>query len=178
MVVGIAVGCVAAGLSGQFHLHSLGEHSVSPADAVFPFGFQLNSAILCRSPWCRWFLYSGGGGRSDANSLISQQSIDDHAFRNRLKGGIPADGVSCMVAAMLCAFPNTTFAQNNGVIQMTGVASRWRRTLHWRDSDPAWTVSPGGRNRCGRSRRRCWGAPMMVMFGCVVAGIRLLPRPC
>ena len=30
-----------------------------------------------------------------------------------------------MVAAMLCAFPNTTFAQNNGVIQMTGVASRY-----------------------------------------------------
>lgn len=26
---------------------------------------------------------------------------------------------------MLCAFPNTTFAQNNGVIQMTGVASRY-----------------------------------------------------
>ncbi len=34
VVVGIAVGCIAAGLSGQFHLHSPGRHSVSPADAV------------------------------------------------------------------------------------------------------------------------------------------------
>ena len=64
-------------------------------------------------------------GDLTANSLISQQSVDDRAFRNRLKGGILADGVSCMVAAMLCAFPNTTFAQNNGVIQLTGVASRY-----------------------------------------------------
>ena len=36
-----------------------------------------------------------------------------------------ADGISCMLAAIFSAFPNTTFAQNNGVIQMTGVASRY-----------------------------------------------------
>ena len=35
------------------------------------------------------------------------------------------DGVSCMIAATFSAFPNTTFAQNNGVIQLTGVASRF-----------------------------------------------------
>lgn len=36
-----------------------------------------------------------------------------------------ADGISCLLAATFSAFPNTTFAQNNGVIQMTGVASRY-----------------------------------------------------
>ena len=30
-----------------------------------------------------------------------------------------------MIAATFSAFPNTTFAQNNGVIQLTGVASRY-----------------------------------------------------
>jgi xanthine permease XanP len=36
-----------------------------------------------------------------------------------------ADGVSSMLAALFNSFPSTTFAQNNGVIQLTGVGSRY-----------------------------------------------------
>ncbi len=70
---------------------------------------------------------------------------------------------------------NTTFAQNNGVIQMTGVASRYVGRyigviLILLGLFPRWA------NCCGRSRRRCWGATM-VMFGCVVAaGIRIITQ--
>lgn len=124
VVVGIAVGCIAAGLSGQFHLHSLGD-TLFRLPTLFPFGFQFNSAIFLPVALVSLVCILEAVGDLTANSLISQQSVDDRAFRNRLKGGILADGVSCMVAAMLCAFPNTTFAQNNGVIQMTGVASRY-----------------------------------------------------
>lgn len=124
MVVGIAVGCIAAGLSGQFHLHSL-DDTLFRLPTLFPFGFQFNSAIFLPVALVSLVCILEAVGDLTANSLISQQSVDDRAFRNRLKGGILADGVSCMVAAMLCAFPNTTFAQNNGVIQMTGVASRY-----------------------------------------------------
>lgn len=124
VVVGIAVGCIAAGLSGQFHLHSLGD-TLFRLPTLFPFGFQFNSAIFLPVALVSLVCILEAVGDLTANSLISQQSVDDCAFRNRLKGGILADGVSCMVAAMLCAFPNTTFAQNNGVIQMTGVASRY-----------------------------------------------------
>ena len=42
----------------------------------------------------------------------------------RIKGGILADGINSGLAAIFNTFPNTTFSQNNGVIQMTGVASR------------------------------------------------------
>ncbi len=77
---------------------------------------------------------------------------------------------------MLCAFPNTTFAQNNGVIQMTGGGQPLCRTLHWRDSDPAWTVSPGGRTAAADPGAGAGGATM-VMFGCVVAaGIRIITQ--
>ena len=34
------------------------------------------------------------------------------------------DGVNSLLAAVFNTFPNTTFSQNNGVIQLTGVASR------------------------------------------------------
>lgn len=155
VVVGIAVGCIAAGLSGQFHLHSLGD-TLFRLPTLFPFGFQFNSAIFLPVALVSLVCILEAVGDLTANSLISQQSVDDRAFRNRLKGGILADGVSCMVAAMLCAFPNTTFAQNNGVIQMTGVASRYVGRyigviLILLGLFPRWA------NCCGRSRRRCWG---------------------
>ena len=43
----------------------------------------------------------------------------------RIKGGILGDGVNSFIAALFNTFPNTTFSQNNGVIQMTGVGSRY-----------------------------------------------------
>ena len=124
VVVGMAVGCAAAALSGSFQLKGVGDVWFR-LPQLFPFGFQFNSAIFLPIALVSLVCILEAVGDLTANCLISQQSIDNEAFRSRLKGGILADGISCMVAAMLCAFPNTTFAQNNGVIQMTGVASRY-----------------------------------------------------
>jgi xanthine permease XanP len=57
--------------------------------------------------------------------MLSRQPISGPSYIARLKSGVLGDGVSCMIAATFSAFPNTTFAQNNGVIQLTGVASRY-----------------------------------------------------
>jgi xanthine permease XanP len=124
VVVGIAVGCIAAALAGKFHFNGLGD-TWFRLPALFPFGFQFNGAIFLPVALVSLVCILEAVGDLTANCLISHQPIDDSAFRSRLKGGILADGISCMIAAMLCAFPNTTFAQNNGVIQMTGVASRF-----------------------------------------------------
>jgi NCS2 family nucleobase:cation symporter-2/xanthine permease XanP len=35
-----------------------------------------------------------------------------------------SDAVTCLVSGLIGSFPSTTYAQNNGVIQITGVASR------------------------------------------------------
>lgn len=43
----------------------------------------------------------------------------------RLKGGVLANGLNSMVSAIFNTFPNSCFGQNNGVIQLTGVASRY-----------------------------------------------------
>jgi xanthine permease XanP len=64
-------------------------------------------------------------GDLTANCMIARQPISGPSYISRLKGGVLGDGVSCMIAATFSAFPNTTFAQNNGVIQLTGVASRY-----------------------------------------------------
>lgn len=124
VVAGIAVGCIAAALSGHFHPAPLGDVWFR-LPALFPFGFHFNWSIFLPIALVSLICILEAVGDLTANCLISQQPIDNAAFRTRLKGGILADGLSCLIAAALCSFPNTTFAQNNGVIQMTGVASRY-----------------------------------------------------
>ncbi len=88
MVVGIAVGCIAAGLSGRSIFTASGD-TLFRLPTLFPFGFQFNSAIFLPVAPVSLVCILEAVGDLTANSLISQQSVDDRAFRNRLKGGIP-----------------------------------------------------------------------------------------
>ena len=63
-------------------------------------------------------------GDITANSMISGLSLTDETYHARVRGGVLADGVSSAVAGCFNSFPNSIFAQNNGLIQLTGVASR------------------------------------------------------
>lgn len=45
--------------------------------------------------------------------------------RSELKGGLIADGVMSSVAGVFGGFPNTSFAQNVGVVTFTGIMSRF-----------------------------------------------------
>ena len=64
-------------------------------------------------------------GDITANSLISGEPVEGETFVKRASGGILADGFNSMLASALNSFPNSVFAQNNGMIQLTGVASRY-----------------------------------------------------
>ncbi|MBD9104134.1 MAG: ABC transporter permease subunit, partial [Collinsella aerofaciens] len=94
-LIGMAVGCIAAALSGKFHLAPIGD-SWFRLPAIFPFGFQFNSAIFLPVALVSLVCILEAVGDLTANCLISKQAIDDGAFRSRLKGGILADGISCL----------------------------------------------------------------------------------
>lgn len=64
-------------------------------------------------------------GDLTATSAITKQPVEGSLYMRRIKGGILGDGINCLVAAVFNTFPVTTFSQNNGVIQMTGVGSRY-----------------------------------------------------
>jgi len=63
-------------------------------------------------------------GDFTACSELSGEPTSGPIYWKRIRGGVSADGLNSMVAAVLNSFPNTTFSQNNGVIQLTGIASR------------------------------------------------------
>lgn len=125
VVAGIAVGCVAAALTGHLQLNVAPESNWLVLPAFFRFGFAFDWTIFLPIALVSVIAVIEAVGDLTANCLISQQPITGKPFQQRLQGGIVADGLSCVLAAVFSAFPNTTFAQNNGVIQMTGVASRY-----------------------------------------------------
>ena len=57
--------------------------------------------------------------------MISQQPVKGPLYIKRIKSGLLADGLNSVMAATFNSLPMVTFAQNNGVIQLTGVASRY-----------------------------------------------------
>ncbi|MEL6223397.1 MAG: solute carrier family 23 protein, partial [Cyanobacteria bacterium J06627_8] len=64
-------------------------------------------------------------GDLTATSLVTNQPIKGKIYIDRIKGGVLGDGVNSFIAACFNTFPNTTFSQNNGVIQLTGIGSRY-----------------------------------------------------
>lgn len=124
VILGMAVGCVAAALSGNLTLHPFTESWIA-VPQPYRFGFQFDFSLFLPIALISLISILEAVGDLTANCLLSRQPVEGESYVRRLKGGILADGVSCMLAAIFSALPSTTFAQNNGVIQMTGVASRY-----------------------------------------------------
>ncbi|MEX5542544.1 uracil-xanthine permease family protein [Pseudomonas poae] len=125
IIIGLALGSLAAWFSGKLLPQALPDLPWISVPTPFRFGFTFDwSAFL---PIALIYLISSieTVGDLTANCMIARQPISGPSYISRLKGGVVGDGVSCMIAATFSAFPNTTFAQNNGVIQLTGVASRY-----------------------------------------------------
>lgn len=125
IIIGLAVGSLAAWFSGKLVIQPLPDLPLISVPVPFKFGFAFDwTAFL---PVALIYLISTleTVGDLTANCMLSRQPISGPSYIDRLKGGVLGDGVSGMVAATFSAFPNTTFAQNNGVIQLTGVASRY-----------------------------------------------------
>lgn len=64
-------------------------------------------------------------GDLTATSALSRQPTSGKSYWQRVRGGILGDSLNSLFAAFFSTFPNTTFSQNNGVIKLTGIASRY-----------------------------------------------------
>ena len=113
-------------------------------------------------------------GDITATSMVSGEPTSGAEYERRLRGGILADGLNSMLATVFGAFPTTSFSQNNGVIQLTGVASRRVGTWIALFLMVAGLV-PGVSWAVTLVPRAVLGGVTLVMFGTVAAtGIRLM----
>ena len=113
-------------------------------------------------------------GDITATSMVSGEPTEGDLYDRRLSGGVLADGLNSMLATIFSSFPNTTFSQNNGVIQLTGIASR--RVGMWIALFLALAgLLPGVSWVFTLVPRAVLGGATLVMFGTVAAsGIRLM----
>jgi xanthine permease XanP len=124
VVAGLAAGYGAAGLAGKVTLSDLQALPWFAAPTPFHYGLGFRATALI--PFAFLYLMTAIESIGDitATSLLTGEPIAGPRYFVRLRGGVLADGVSSMIAAVLNSFPSTTFAQNNGVIQLTGIGSR------------------------------------------------------
>jgi xanthine permease XanP len=92
-----------------------------------PFHYGLGIRLTALIPFGFLYLITAIESIGDltATSVLTNQPITGPLYFKRLRGGVMADGVSSLLAALFNSFPSTTFAQNNGIIQLTGVGSRY-----------------------------------------------------
>ncbi|MEQ7871299.1 nucleobase:cation symporter-2 family protein [Chromohalobacter salexigens] len=120
---GLVIGCVAAVFTGHFNaeLESLRWFAL-PQPLRFGIGFDWAAFV----PVAFIFLVTAieTVGDLTGTARASGEPISGPVHQRRLRGGVLADGVNSLLAALFNTFPNTTFSQNTGVVQLTGVASR------------------------------------------------------
>jgi xanthine permease XanP len=124
VVAGLAGGYLVAGLTGKVSLADLKTLPWFAAPTPFHYGLGFRATALI--PFAFLYLMTAIESIGDitATSLLTGEPIEGPRYLARLRGGVLADGASSMIAAVVNSFPSTTFAQNNGVIQLTGIGSR------------------------------------------------------
>ncbi len=123
IVVAMAVGWALAFGMGAAPF-KLGEFNLIAVPLPFKYGFNVDVTALVAFGFLYLITAIESTGDITANCGISKLPVSGPDYLNRVRGGVLGDGINSMIAAMFNTFPNTTFSQNNGVIQLTGVASR------------------------------------------------------
>ena len=125
IVLGLAGGYLVAAIGGKIAFTQL--HTLAWVTVPMPLHYGLGLRFTALIPFTFLYVITAIESIGDltATSSLTNQPITGPIYLRRLRGGVMADGVSSMLAALFNSFPSTTFAQNNGVIQLTGVGSRY-----------------------------------------------------
>ena len=125
IVIGLAVGYVVSWAMGMVNFSDIQNYGSLNIPIPFKYGISFDISSIISLGLVYLITAIEAYGDITANSLISGQPVEGEKFMKRASGGILADGVNSAIAGIFNSFPNSIFAQNNGMIQLTGVASRY-----------------------------------------------------
>ena len=125
IVLGLLIGCVAAYALNMIDFSSLKGSGSLNIPVPFRYGLNFDLGTIIGIGLIYLVTAVEAFGDITANSLISGEPVEGPVFLKRAQGGVLADGFNSFLAAVFNSFPNSIFAQNNGMIQLTGVASRY-----------------------------------------------------
>ncbi|WP_321803985.1 uracil-xanthine permease family protein [Burkholderia sp. BCC1993] len=125
LVIALVIGYAAAAVLGR--LDFTGVHQAALFQVPTPLHFGIGFSWSLFAPMLIIYLVTSLEAIGDvtATSKISKEPVEGPVWMQRIKGGVLVNGANSLLAGMFNTFPSSVFAQNNGVIQITGVASRY-----------------------------------------------------
>lgn len=125
IAIGLLVGYIAAAFMGLVNFGIFTSLPIVSLPIPFRYGMSFDFGALI--PFLILYPLTAieSVGDMTATSAVSKEPIKGSVYMRRIKAGVLADGLNSSLAALLNTFPITTFSQNTGVIQMTGVGSRY-----------------------------------------------------
>jgi len=124
VVVGLLVGCIIAGATGYFDKSTIDAAPAVSFIWVHTFKLSVYGPIVLPLLAVYMVVAMEAIGDITATCDVSRLEVDGEMFDSRIQGGVLADGLNGMIAALCTITPMSTFAQNNGVIALTRCANR------------------------------------------------------
>lgn len=122
--LGLLVGCIVAASIGEFKVPDFTDARIVALPTPLAFGFYFDWVAFIPVAFMFVITSLETVGDITGTSRVSGEPVSGPVFEKRVRRGVMADGVNSLIAALFSTFPNTTFSQNTGVVQLTGVASR------------------------------------------------------
>jgi len=125
IVLGLIIGYFVSYFMGLLDFSKLSGIGALNIPTPFKYGLSFDISAFIAIALIYFITSIEAMGDITANSMIGGEPIKGEKFIKRVQGGVFADGFNSIVAGIFNSFPNSIFAQNNGLIQLTGVASRY-----------------------------------------------------
>ncbi|MGB9951540.1 uracil-xanthine permease family protein [Haloarcula marismortui] len=119
--VGIIVGYAVALALGVVDLSAVAAAGWVTVPVPLKYGLAFEPSAVVTVAFL--YIITGMETIGDISGTVSATGRD--ATREEIRGGLVADGVMSVFGAVFNALPNTSFSQNVGLVNFTGVASRY-----------------------------------------------------
>ncbi len=125
ILIALVIGYAMAGMMGHLDFSGLKDAPLVQVPTPMHFGLDFSWSLFIPLAFIYLVTSLEAIGDITATSKLSNQPVDGPQWMQRIKGGVLVNGANSFLAGIFNTFPSSVFAQNNGVIQLTGVASRY-----------------------------------------------------
>ncbi|TRX91555.1 hypothetical protein FHL15_007560 [Xylaria flabelliformis] len=124
VIIGLLTGIIIGAATGYFDRSGIDQAPVASFIWIHTFKLQVYGPLVL--PLIAVFIICACEAIGDitASCDVSRLEVDGAVYETRIQGGVLADGLNGVLAALATITPMTTFAQNNGVIALTRCANR------------------------------------------------------
>ena len=125
ILIALIVGYALAGFMGHLDFSGLKDAPLIQVPSPMHFGLDFSWSLFIPMAFIYLVTSLEAIGDVTATSKLSNEPVDGPKWMQRIKGGVLVNGANSFLAGIFNTFPSSVFAQNNGVIQLTGIASRY-----------------------------------------------------